>query len=101
MSDVNEDPQVEVEVDGDGEAPARPLPVEAMMLPLTKQLRVPLVKVETAELRIDTMPNGHKVLLIGPVIMAVPLSPDNQRFLKEQMSGIVIAAPGDLLQRDV
>jgi len=80
---------------------APPRPVEAFSMPLAETMRVPLVKIETAELRIDTMPNGHKVLLIGPVMLALPLSPDNQRFLREQMTGIVIATPGDLLKRDV
>jgi hypothetical protein len=104
MSDVDEQVENPMEEPGAPEDEAAPVPqrpVEAIQMPMGQTMRVPLVKIETAEIRLDSMPNGNKVMLIGPVMLALPLSPENQRFLKEQMSGIVIAAPGDLLKRDV
>jgi hypothetical protein len=62
-------------------------------------VQIPVVVLANISMRVDTMPDGTKMLMLGPVALAIPFGPENIDWLNQQFAGsnIVIAKPGDLL----
>jgi hypothetical protein len=62
-------------------------------------MNVPLLQLAGAGLRVDTLPDGNRILVIGPVAMAIALTPEMEEWLKAQISqgsGLVIARPDQI-----
>jgi hypothetical protein len=63
------------------------------------EMQFPLVPVQGVQLRMERAGSGERVLLIGPVVLALPLSGGSEQWLRGQLegAGIVVAhsLPGD------
>lgn len=66
--------------------------------PPPQELMVPVVVLNQVQIRIDTLPDGTRMLMIGPLALALPLNDQVEAWLNENLkaaqSGIVIAKPG-------
>ena len=65
-------------------------------VPVTELARVPMLAITGAAMRVQDGPDGKKLLMIGPLVLGIPMTPESQKWLREQLSPIVIAAPSDL-----
>lgn len=61
-------------------------------------MQMPLVLLNNVNLRIDALPNGEKMIVIGPLALGIPMSSENEKWLREQLSvsGIKVVGPGIL-----
>lgn len=62
-------------------------------------IHIPLVALQGVQLRIDTFPDGARMLVIGPVALGIQLTQPIEDWLKENLkasSGLVIARVGDI-----
>lgn len=39
---------------------------------------------------------GEQLLLVGPITLVLPVSPELRKVLLEELSGVIIAQPGDV-----
>ena len=65
----------------------------------TPQIQIPLIGLQGVGLRIDTMPDGNRILVIGPVALGIMMDEKTSKWLNENTSaaaesGIVIARAG-------
>jgi hypothetical protein len=61
-------------------------------------IQIPLVMLQGVQMRIDVMPDGNRILVFGPMALAIHLSPETNAWLNEatKSSPIVIASLADI-----
>jgi hypothetical protein len=78
--------------------PPSGVPVTPVAVP-PAEMQFPLVPVQGVQLRMERAGSGERVLLIGPLVLALPLSGGSEQWLRGQLegAGIVVAhsLPGD------
>lgn len=63
------------------------------MPPPTPFQQVPVVLLDKCQMRVEKMPNGDKVILVGPLALGIPLSQENLKWMEEQLKGTGIVIP--------
>jgi hypothetical protein len=69
------------------------LPPPGSAIPVGMQsINIPVVWLNNTTLRMDKMPNGVRALMIGPLVLALPLSAENEQWFRDNLavSGIVL-----------
>lgn len=67
-------------------------------LPDPNTIQIPLITLQGVQMRIDVMPDGNKLLVFGPMALAVHLTNEANDWLNEatKSSPIVIASLTDI-----
>jgi hypothetical protein len=60
--------------------------------------QLPVIPLPGIQLNMQTGPDGQRYIILGPLALALPLGPDTERWLADNVnanaSGLIIARPG-------
>jgi hypothetical protein len=61
-------------------------------------MQIPAVVISNVGLRVDALPNGEKMLVIGPLVLALPLDVGAQKWVSDNLasSKIAIVSAGEM-----
>jgi hypothetical protein len=60
------------------------------------QLQIPAVALNNCSFQVQRQPNGDAVILMGPIMLALPLTAETKRALVEALTGVVVAGAQEL-----
>lgn len=60
------------------------------------EIQIPLIPLNNVSLMVQDQPNGDKVILMGPIMLALPVNEDAKKAIVEQLTGITIAGADTL-----